>query len=60
MVAAVAAGYGPDWVALKEPGAELTLRLVKDDVPIKGRVLDLEGRPIAGATVRCCAPLENA
>ena len=52
MVAAVAAGYGLDWIALKEAGAELTLRLEKDDVPIKGRVLDLEGRPVAGATVR--------
>jgi RNA polymerase sigma factor (sigma-70 family) len=51
MVAAVAPGYGPDWAPLSEPG-ERTLRLVKDDVPIKGRVLDLEGRPIAGTTVR--------
>jgi RNA polymerase sigma factor (sigma-70 family) len=51
MVAAVAPGYGPDWTPLKENG-ELTLRLAKDDVPIKGRVLDLEGRPIAGVSVR--------
>src|SRR5262249_55471523 len=29
-----------------------TLRLVKDDVPVKGRVLDLEGRPVAGAAIR--------
>src|SRR5579884_37103 len=54
MVVAEAARYGQDWVSLKEArdGKELTLRLVKDDVPIRGRVLDLEGRPIAGATVR--------
>ena len=54
MVVAEADRYGPDWISLKEVGNknELTLRLVKDDVPIKGRVLDLEGRPIAGATVR--------
>ncbi len=54
MVVAEAARYGPDWVSLKEAGdgKEVTLRLVKDDVPIRGRVLDLEGRPIAGATVR--------
>src|SRR5262249_29118677 len=51
-VMAIARGYGPDWAevtpAQKE---EVTLRLVKDDVPVSGRVLDLEGRPIAGATV---------
>src|SRR5262249_40560201 len=27
---------------------DLTLRLVKDDVPLTGRVLDLQGKPIAG------------
>jgi protocatechuate 3,4-dioxygenase beta subunit len=30
---------------------ELTLRLVRDDVPISGRVIDLQGRPVAGAVV---------
>jgi protocatechuate 3,4-dioxygenase beta subunit len=54
MVAAIAPGYGLDWVSLKEAegGGELTLRLVQDDVAIRGRVLDLEGRPIAGGIVR--------
>src|SRR5262249_32282005 len=44
---------GPDWVDLgpRRPDGEVTLRLVKDDVPITGRVLDLEGRPVAGAFV---------
>jgi hypothetical protein len=52
-IAAVAPGFGPDWIALREANSgELILRLVKDDVPIKGRVLDLEGRPVAGVTVR--------
>jgi RNA polymerase sigma factor (sigma-70 family) len=52
-VVAVAPGLGPDWVSLKKAvDGELTLRLVKDDVPIQGRILDLEGRPIAGATIR--------
>ena len=32
--------------------ADLTLRLVKDDVPIEGRVVDLEGKPVRGATIR--------
>jgi RNA polymerase sigma factor (sigma-70 family) len=31
---------------------ELTLRLARDDVPISGRIIDLEGRPVAGVTVR--------
>jgi RNA polymerase sigma factor (sigma-70 family) len=51
---AIAKGLGPDWVELdKQPeSTPVTLRLVKDDVPIAGRVLDLEGRPVAGAKVR--------
>ncbi len=52
-LAATANGFGPDWVDLtKENKDAITLRLVKDDVPIRGRVLDLEGKPVAGATVR--------
>src|SRR5262249_20902416 len=31
---------------------KLTLRLAKDDVAIKGRVFDLQGKPIAGATIQ--------
>lgn len=34
----------------REPG-ELTLHLVRDDVPIDGRVIDLQGRPVAGVSV---------
>ena len=33
-------------------GAEWTLTLSRDDVPIRGRLLDPEGRPLAGASVR--------
>jgi RNA polymerase sigma factor (sigma-70 family) len=53
MVVAVADGFAPDWAALGHgaPDSERTLRLVKD-VPISGRVLDLEGRPVAGVAVR--------
>ena len=52
-VVASAEGFGPDWTSLDRvgPGTELTLRLVEDDIPIAGRVLDLQGRPIAKATV---------
>jgi hypothetical protein len=31
---------------------ELTVALARDDAPILGRVVDLEGRPIAGASVK--------
>ena len=33
------------------PGNEIELRMVKDDVPIRGRVLDLQGKPVPGVTV---------
>jgi RNA polymerase sigma factor (sigma-70 family) len=50
-VVATSDGFGPALASIDEPAKTLerTLRLVKDDVPIKGRVIDLEGRPVAGA-----------
>jgi RNA polymerase sigma factor (sigma-70 family) len=49
---AVADGYGPAWTHdLKNPEG-LTLRLVADDVPITGRILDLQGRPVPGVTLK--------
>jgi beta-lactamase regulating signal transducer with metallopeptidase domain/protocatechuate 3,4-dioxygenase beta subunit len=52
-VAAVAPGHGPALMQGSDLGvnAELTLRLVTDQ-PIRGRVLDLEGRPVADARVK--------
>jgi RNA polymerase sigma factor (sigma-70 family) len=48
-----ARGLAPDWFRLHPGGAtERMARLVRDDVPITGQVVDLEGRPIAGALVR--------
>jgi RNA polymerase sigma factor (sigma-70 family) len=55
-------GFGPAAVEAMSPD-ELkgrTLRLVKDDVSIRGRILNLEGRPIAGVTVRPIAVVANA
>jgi hypothetical protein len=53
VVVAQAPGCGPDWTELSlcNPAADITLRLAQDDVPINGRVLDLEGQPIAGVAV---------
>jgi RNA polymerase sigma factor (sigma-70 family) len=58
-------GFAPDWFhtwgadheGLREywdpvKGAEVNLQLAKDDVPIHGRFLDPNGRPLAGARVR--------
>jgi RNA polymerase sigma factor (sigma-70 family) len=52
-IVAAARGYGPAWASLENPlGPEVALRLARDDVPIRGKVSDLQGRPVAGATVR--------
>jgi RNA polymerase sigma factor (sigma-70 family) len=54
-IVAAAPGFGPAWVHVYDLGnANAKLQLVKDDVPIVGRVRDLQGRPVAGATVRFC------
>jgi RNA polymerase sigma factor (sigma-70 family) len=48
-VLAVAEGYGIAWVTSNAAAPEdVTLRLVKD-APVKGRILDADGRPFAGA-----------
>ena len=53
MIAAVAPGYGPAWIRAGEAaqsGAEL--QLARDDLPIRGHILDTQGRPAANTTVR--------
>ena len=54
VVAAVANGLGPDWseVDPRKVREPITLKLRRDDVPIEGRVISLEGRPIAGLSAR--------
>jgi RNA polymerase sigma factor (sigma-70 family) len=51
-VLAVADGYGPDWVQLGESaeGSGLSLKLV-EDLPLVGRILDRDRRPVAGTTI---------
>jgi protocatechuate 3,4-dioxygenase beta subunit len=53
VVAATAAKHGPGWVEIPagEKRDDLTLRLVKDDMPITGQIVDLEGKPVAGASL---------
>jgi Sigma-70 region 2 len=45
-------GFGVTRVGKPEAAGDLVVRLVKDAVPGRGRVLDLQGKPIAGVTVR--------
>ena len=55
VLVASAKGFGPDWADLTNStpkDREVTLRLARDDVPIKGHLLNLEGRGIAGAEVQ--------
>ncbi|HEV3443370.1 MAG TPA: sigma-70 family RNA polymerase sigma factor [Gemmataceae bacterium] len=48
-VMAIAAGYGPEWAEIDPSAAgDLKLQLV-DDLPVSGRVLDPQRRPVAGA-----------
>ena len=53
-IAVAAPGFAPAWVDAGElvKRGEATLRLVRDDVPVRGRVLDSQGRPVAGVVVR--------
>jgi hypothetical protein len=47
-IVAIAKGYGCAWVNLHSAEEELTLRLV-EDAAISGRILDADGKPVAGA-----------
>lgn len=51
-IAASAPGYGPAWVKYKDipPDRPLTLQLVPD-LPIQGRVVGAEGKPVVGLDI---------
>jgi RNA polymerase sigma factor (sigma-70 family) len=53
VVVAAAVGYGLAWVEVPPGGRsdDLTLQLVEDR-PITGQVVDLEGKPVSGATLQ--------
>jgi 5-hydroxyisourate hydrolase-like protein (transthyretin family) len=54
VVAAMAKDHGAGWVEVPadDKRGDLTVRLVEDDMPITGQILDLEGKPVTGATLR--------
>ncbi len=53
-IAVAAPGFAPAWVEAGDmvKRGEMALRLVRDDVPVRGRVVDPQGRPVAGVAVR--------
>jgi RNA polymerase sigma factor (sigma-70 family) len=54
VVAATAPNYGAGWASVspEDTPDELTIRLADDGVPITGQIIDLEGKPVPGATLR--------
>ena len=57
IVVATLEGFGLGWADAAESGEKtidrlnLTLRLVRDDPPISGRIVDLQGHPVAGVAI---------
>jgi len=51
-VVARANGYAFGLANNRGDAMDLTLQLIADDVPISGRLIDLEGRPVAGVIVK--------
>jgi len=53
-IAAAAPRFAPAWIEAGDvvKKGEATLQLARDDVPVRGRVLDSQGRPVAGVVVR--------
>jgi hypothetical protein len=47
---ALAEGFGPGF-GLERSG-NVTIRLARDDIPVEGRILDTDGRPVVGARVQ--------
>jgi RNA polymerase sigma factor (sigma-70 family) len=54
VVVAAARGFGPAWtdVGAQNQARGFSLRLATDDVPVTGRVVDLQRRPVRGAIIR--------
>lgn len=68
-IVASAEGFGLDWIEVRGWGTpsegdlgtsaarNVTLRLVKDDVPIRGQLVTREGRPVPNARIELCEVL---
>ena len=57
-IAASAPGFGPAWIVyedIEQPAQPVTLKLV-EDLPVHGRIVNLEGEPLAGETIRIGGP----
>ncbi len=56
VVAAEAPAWGLGYITLGNssvtPADRVTIRLTRDDAPLEGRIIDLEGKPVAGASLR--------
>ncbi len=54
---ASAEGFGPAWIRLGETLRDRnpTLKLVRDDIPIRAQIVDMDGRPVEGAKLRVYA-----
>jgi RNA polymerase sigma factor (sigma-70 family) len=52
-LAALAPGFGPGWVKIERQAVAnpVTIRLVRDDIAIEGRILGLEGRGVPDARI---------
>ncbi len=48
-VVAIADGFGPGFGLAPDQTGSYAIRLARDDVAVEGRILDTEGRPVAGA-----------
>lgn len=59
-IVAFSPGRGPDWqlIDAKRVNEPMTLRLRPDDVPVEGRIINLEGRPVQGVSARVAAVAE--
>jgi hypothetical protein len=61
-VVARADGFGLGWEPSNKQPGQLAIHLPKDDKPLTGRIVNLEGKPIAGLTARVTewmGPLEG-
>jgi hypothetical protein len=50
-IVVTAQGFGPTFVDAAGDSNQ-RIRLARDDVPIRGRLIDLQGRPVVGATIQ--------